>query len=174
VTIGFSACSRSGPGFYPVYGKVTFLGKPAAGASVHFHREGETADEAVNFPMGVVDEEGSYTLEVPGVGYGARPGKYKVLVRWSTGKDGISSSSSAAGSKNKKSSPRTETVAELRRDPNAEGDRLKLRYFRLDKPLLFAEVKAETNNIPPFDLEDGPPPAEEKTIRRPPREKERG
>jgi hypothetical protein len=33
-------------------------------------------------------------------------------------------------------------------------DRLKGRYADLSKPLLTAEVKPETNNLPPFELTD--------------------
>jgi hypothetical protein len=159
-----ASCSRSGPGFYPVYGKVTYKGQPATGASVHFHREGATGEEEVNFPIGVVDEAGNYTLAVEGVGSGALPGKYKVLVRWSSVKEPTAPAAPVGGKKSKQRPG--ESIAEQRRDPKSESDRLNFRYFHLDKPLLFAEVKPETNNIPAFDLEDGPARAEEKKPRR--------
>jgi hypothetical protein len=158
-----ASCSRSGPGCYPVYGKVTYKGQPATGAAVHFHREGETAEEATNFPMGLVDEEGNYALAVAGVGSGAPAGKYKVLVRWSTER-GEEAPVSTTRKKSKKQPQ--ESTGERRRDPKSDTDRFNFRYFQMAKPLLFAEVKPETNNLPAFDLEDGPAPAEEKKPRR--------
>jgi hypothetical protein len=170
LTLVSTSCSQSGPGFYPVHGKVTYKGQPAKGAAVHFHREGETAEEATNFPIGMVDEEGNFSLEVHGVGTGALPGKYKVLVRWNPQKDPDAPTptpaTGAAGKKTAKRQQPTESVAEQRRDPKSDKDRFNFRYFQLAKPLLFAEVKPETNNLTPFDLEDGPPAAEEKKPRR--------
>ncbi len=173
LTLVSTSCSQSGPGFYPVHGKVTYKGQPATGAAVHFHREGETAEETTNFPIGVADEEGNFSLEVHGVGTGALPGKYKVLIRWNPQKDPDApaptpapATNTAANKKARKQRP-SEPVSEQRRDPKADKDRFNFRYFQLEKPLLFAEVKPETNNLPPFDLEDGPPAAaEEKKPRR--------
>lgn len=153
-----TSCSRSGPGFYPVHGKVIYQGQPAKGAAVHFHREGETAEEAANFPIGLVDEEGNFFLEVHGVGQGALPGKYKVLIRWNPRKDPDAPAPAPAPapspSANKKAKKPAESIAEQRRDPRSATDRLNFRYFHLDKPLLFAEVKPETNNLEPFELKD--------------------
>jgi hypothetical protein len=162
-----TSCARSGPGYYPVHGKVIYKGKPAAGASVHFHREGATQEEDASYPMGVVDEDGNFTLAAEGAGSGALPGKYKVLVRWSPEKaqSAPAATPAPAGTKKSRRGP-VESVAEQRRDPKSDSDRLNFRYFHLDKPLLFAEIKPETNNLPPFDLEDGPTPAEEKKPRR--------
>ena len=153
------SCSGTGPGMYPVYGKVTYQGKPAKGASVHFHREGETAEEAANFPIGNVDEEGNFTLETAGVGNGAKPGKYKVLVLWiqDENPDGGTSAPSQLRLARRRPGERRflkESVAEQRRSSTSGKDRLNHRYFHLDKPLLFAEVKSETNNLEPFELKD--------------------
>ncbi len=133
-------------GRYPVTGSVTYQGKPATGASVHFRREGETAEEALAFPTGVVDAEGKFSLEVPGVGPGALPGKYKVLVLWPLEKD-LNAPPTAA----KKPG---QSAAGSRRDPKSDADRLKFRYFKLDTPLLTAEVKPETNTLGAFELKD--------------------
>lgn len=156
LTILCTSCSRTGPGYYPVYGKVTYQGKPAKGAAVHFHREGETGEESTNFPMGVVDEEGNFFLEVHGVGHGALPGKYKVLIRWNPEKDEANAPPAPSASKTSKRKVKApvESIAERRRDPKSDTDLFKFRYFKLDKPLLFAEVKPETNNLEPFDLKD--------------------
>ena len=77
-----ASCSGTAPGRYPVRGKVTYNGQPATGASVQFRREGETAEETANFPIGVVDSDGNFELKAEGLGYGALPGKYKVLILW--------------------------------------------------------------------------------------------
>lgn len=147
-----SGCGSNG--LSPVSGSVTYQGQPARGATVHFRREGETAEEAANYPIGVVDEEGKFDLQVAGVGWGARPGKYKVLVRWppESKEDAIA----PATSKNKKARKgvTAPSAAELRRDPRSSTDRLKFRYFNPDKPLLSAEIKPGSNTLDPFELKD--------------------
>ena len=147
-------CSSNG--LASVSGSVTYQGKPAKGASVHFHREGETAEEAVNFPIGIVDEDGNYNLETAGVGYGAIPGKYIVLIRWALDKD-ENSASEATPTSNKKKKTRNvvrRSAADLRRDPATDSDRLKFRYFNRTKPLLRAEIKPGSNKLEPFELKD--------------------
>ena len=85
---------------------------------------------------------------------GPLPGKYKVLIRWNPQKDPDAPAPAPSPAANKKVKKPTETVAEQRRDPKSATDRLNFRYFHLDKPLLFAEVKPETNNLDPFELKD--------------------
>jgi hypothetical protein len=148
VTLAISPLGCSPKDFYPVRGKVMYQGKPAAGASVHFRREGETPEQAVNFPIGIVDQDGNFTLEVAGVGSGAPTGKYKVLVRWESSKD-LSTPAPPKNSRNPRGS-----VSDVRRDPRSDSDRLKFRYFNLEKPLLFAEVKTGDNQLDPFELKD--------------------
>jgi hypothetical protein len=148
-----ASCSGTAPGRYPVRGKVTYKGQPATGASVHFRREGETPDEAANFPIGAVDSEGNFELKAEGLGYGALPGKYKVLILWSEEPNREASDGSASG-KSKKARGPVVPVGELRRDPKSVTDRLKFRYFNLQNPLLAAEVRPGTNQLDPFDLKD--------------------
>lgn len=130
-------------GLAPVTGSATYQGKPATGAAVHFHREGATPEEETNFPMGLVDSEGKFRLETAGVGSGAVPGKYKVLVRWVPEKD-----ANAPPAKGAKHDP------DDKKDPKFDSDRLKFRYFRLNQPLLSAEIKPGSNDLNPFELKD--------------------
>jgi hypothetical protein len=130
-----------------------YQGKPAKGATVHFRREGETPEQAANYPIGVVDEEGKFDLEVAGVGWGAAPGRYKVLVRWPPESKEVGAAPVAAKGKGKQTVS-SSSAAELRRDPKSSSDRLKFRYFNPDKPLLFAEIKPGTNKLDPFELKD--------------------
>jgi hypothetical protein len=146
-----TGCGSSG--LAAVSGSVTYRGKPAKGATVHFRREGETPQEAANYPIGVVDEEGKFDLEVAGVGWGAVPGKYKVLVRWPPESKEVTAAPVAT--KNKRTTKvLSPSAAELRRDPKSSSDRLNFRYFNPEKPLLFAEIKPGTNKLDPFELKD--------------------
>jgi hypothetical protein len=131
-TVGVLTCAGCGndTGLYPVSGKVLYKGQPAAGATVYFRHKGATESLHEQTPQGVVAEDGTFTLAGP-AGHGALPGEYVVLVEW---KDG-------AG-KRKGRSPAL----------NAP-DRLKHRYLDPAKPLLQAEVKATTNQLPPFELQ---------------------
>jgi hypothetical protein len=133
-----------------VHGKVTYTGQPATGASVHFRREGESPEEAANFPIGVVDQDGNFELKAEGLGYGALPGKYRVLLFWISEQD----TNPAATKTTKKGKQPPVSASELRRDPKSVTDRFKFRYFNLEKPLLHADVKPETDNLEPFDLKD--------------------
>jgi hypothetical protein len=126
------ACTSCGNGLYPVAGKVTYKGKPAAGATVFLRRQG---GDPVNehLIMGIVQGDGSFTLACGSVGPGAPPGEYDVLVEWKQG------SNQAKGR------------------PQKGPDRLKGLYADPKHPRLHAVVKAETNQLPPIELTDQEP-----------------
>jgi hypothetical protein len=127
-----AGCAKS-PGIYPVAGSVTYKGQPAEGAFVVFQRQG--ADPATEQTiMGVVQPNGTFTLDYGSLGKGAPPGEYIVLVRW----------------KYDSSLPSARSVREVAARP----DRLKGRYDDSKHPLLHAVVRAETNVLPMFELED--------------------
>jgi hypothetical protein len=128
--VALTCCScGDANGLYPVSGKVLYKGAPASGATVYFHREGAADRFQEQTPQGVVAEDGSFTLAGP-TGAGARPGEYAVLVEWKEG----------AGRKKG-------------RGPGLSApDRLRHRYLNPNKPLLLAEVKPTTNQLPPFEL----------------------
>lgn len=121
------ACNNSGQ--YPVSGKVTYHGEPAAGATVTFVRQGSTDRFAETTSQGVVQDDGTFTLSGP-AGNGAPPGEYAVLVEWKEG----------AGAKRG------------RAPALSAPDRLKKKYLDPNKPLLTATVEPKSNALPPFDL----------------------
>jgi hypothetical protein len=122
------ACTSCGNGLYPVSGRVVYKGQPAAGAAVFFQRQG---GDPVNEPMimGLVQDDGSFTLVCGSQGKGAPPGEYDVLIEWKR------------------------AVHKAGREQKPP-DRLKGRYADPKSPLLQATIKAETNNLPPFELTD--------------------
>jgi hypothetical protein len=66
---------------YPVSGKVTYMGSPAAGAAVVFYRRGGDAINE-NLTMGIVQEDGTFQLVCGSLGNGAPPGEYDVVIEW--------------------------------------------------------------------------------------------
>ena len=141
--IGAGGCG--GPtGLVPVSGKVLYRGEPAAGAVVYFHRQAEPGSASGTIPYGVVEEDGTFSLSTDGLGRGARPGSYSVLVEWRDEKgDGVVPVKARGNVKLVKRS-------RVRSGP----DRLKGRYLDIGKPLLHTEVVAGTNTLPPFELTD--------------------
>ena len=123
------ACSSCGNGIYPVSGKVTYNGAPAKGAIVSLQRRGANL---MNEPaiMGVVREDGAFSLVCGDKSAGAPPGDYDVLIEWRP--------------------PSTLPKGLAKPTP----DRLGGRYADPKNPRLHAEIKAGTNNLPPFELKD--------------------
>jgi hypothetical protein len=68
---------------FPVKGKVTFDGQPAAGAFVVFHpRTAAKPGEEVLKPRATVQPDGAFTLSTASDGDGAPAGEYDVTVQW--------------------------------------------------------------------------------------------
>jgi hypothetical protein len=122
-------CVSCSNGLYPVSGKVTYKGQPAAGAAVFFQRQGGDSlnDQLI---MGIVQDDGTFTLVCGSQGKGAPPGEYDVLIEW---KD----------SRKRGRGPRQQM-----------HDKLKGRYADRSRPRLHATIKAEANRLPPFELRD--------------------
>src|SRR5262249_20333628 len=78
------ACVSCGNGLDPVSGEVTCKGEPANGAAVFFKRQGA---DPVNehMIMGLVQEDGTFTLVCDNLGKGAPTGEYDVLIDWKQG-----------------------------------------------------------------------------------------
>ena len=78
-------CSACGPGgrkpVYPVQGEVRVDGLAPAHAQIAFHPVGDAGPDAVH-PVGVVDDQGRFTLTTYKAGDGAPPGEYRVTVAW--------------------------------------------------------------------------------------------
>lgn len=141
--IGAGGCG-SPAGLVPVSGKVLYRGEPAAGAVVYFHRQAEPGSASSPIPYGIVEDDGSFSLATDGLGTGARPGKYSVLVEWRDEKgDGVTPVKGRGKARLVKRS-------RVRSGP----DRLKGRYLDISKPLIRTEVVAQSNALPPFELTD--------------------
>jgi hypothetical protein len=122
-------CTSCGNGLYPVSGKVTYKGESTAGATVFLQRRGgDPLNE--HMIMGIVQEDGSFTLVCGSLGKGAPAGEYDVLIEWKR------------GSHQGKGRPRK------------LPDRLQGRYADPKRPLLHATIRAERNILPPFELTD--------------------
>jgi hypothetical protein len=150
------SCTGTAEGLSSVSGKVLCNGQPAAGAVLLFHREtggdAQAATTANIIPSAVAGDDGRFTVESQPLGYGAAPGKYKVLVQWPKDSD---PSQPPAGSKTTTASVRGKNVSVSKRDKLAPVtvDRLKGRYMDASKPQLHAEVKAGPNDLGTFELE---------------------
>jgi hypothetical protein len=139
-----AGCGESN-GLYPVHGTVNYKGEPAAGASLYFHRKGAEGPGG-EVPRAEVQSDGSFRLASGDLGGGALPGQYVVLVEWRQGP---------------LRTHRLDTARTVGKAAAREGkplllsdDRLKGRYFNIAQPRLTAEVKTESNNLPPFELTD--------------------
>ena len=144
LTIALGGCG-SNDGLYPVYGKVTYKGEPAVGATVSFFCQKPDPAHG-EIPRAQVQDDGTFRLESGDRGPGAFPGPYAVLVEWRQGP---------------LRTHRLDTARSLGKAAARGGkpllladDRLKGRYVDSAHPRLNAEVKAETNNLPPFELVD--------------------
>jgi hypothetical protein len=131
-------------GFFPVSGKVLYQGQPASGAAVYFHRAGTAAAAESAIPWALVEDDGSFSLACDGVGRGARPGSYNVLIEWRE--------ASGDGVVPVKGNSRIKLVKRSR--VRTGPDRLRGRYFDISKPLLHAEIEAQSNMLPPFEITD--------------------
>jgi|SRR5580700_11370748 hypothetical protein len=127
--LGLACASCDSKGLYPVSGKVTYQGAAAAGASVHLRRAGaEPLKE--HLLMGIVGEDGAFTIYCGDLGKGAPPGQYDVLIVWRQN-----------GDHGKGGSPRG-------------TDKLQGRYADPAQPRWRVAIKAENNELPPFELKD--------------------
>jgi hypothetical protein len=135
------------PGNYPVSGKVLYRGEPAAGAVVYFHREDAAGGGHRPIPSGIVEDDGSFYLTSDGVGDGCPAGKYSVLVEWKGKPDPQAKPPEPGRGKVK-------LVRVNRRSTRNGVDRLRGRYFDIARPLLHADVKEGSNQLPTFELTD--------------------
>ncbi len=128
ISLACTSCGNS-DNLYPVSGTVTYKGKPAAGATVFFHRPSGTSmnDHAI---MGNVQDDGSFTLVCGSSIKGVPPGEYDVLIEW---KQNLNQAKGLA---------------------QRGHDRLQGRYADPQRPRLHAVVRAETNNLDAFELTD--------------------
>jgi hypothetical protein len=119
-----SSCGGGGPRIYSVHGQVFYEGKPADGAIVFFHPQGDHRS-AADLPSGKVGSDGSFELLTYNRGKGAAAGRYSVTISW------------------------TDPAARTEDD---EKQLLPARYLDPTTSQLAAEVKEEDNKLPPFQL----------------------
>jgi hypothetical protein len=127
LALACASCSNRN-NLYPVSGKVTYKGSPASGATVFFfHRQGGDSmnDHMI---MGIVQEDGSFELVCGSLGKGAPPGEYDVLIEWKR------------------------VTGQSKGRPQHGPDKLKGRYADPKRPRFHAVIKAERNELAPFDL----------------------
>jgi hypothetical protein len=85
-------------------------------------------------PFGIADQEGRFSLTTFVQEDGAPPGEYKVLVQWPA------------------ANPQSDEERAGRR--GALGpDRLRGKYFNLEKTTLTAKIEEQANELPPFELQ---------------------
>lgn len=142
-TLPLAGCGKPA-GVFPVTGRVLYKGEPASGAVVYFQQQGTPGVPQELVPFGIVQNDGAFSLTCDGLGEGALPGSYKVLIEWRDGKQGGVVPVKGKGQSNLVKRTRI----------HAGPDRLKGRYFDANKPLLQAEVKPGPNKLEPFDLKD--------------------
>jgi hypothetical protein len=130
-----AGCGRSENEFpvVPVSGQMFYQSKPAEGALVILHPQGELASGtwAGGYPRGTVSGDGSFQISTYGENDGAPEGSYRVLVTWT------------------KPASDAETG-----DPEAEtSDLLRGRYGDPAVSPLEATVTAPSAQLPRFDLQ---------------------
>src|ERR1700686_1623157 len=128
LALSCASCGNKG-NLYPVSGKVTYKGAPAAGATVFFYRQGvDPMNE--HMVMGIVQADGAFELVCGSLGKGAPPGEYDVVIEWK------------------------QVSGQSKGRPQHGPDKLKGRYADPKRPRLHAVVKAEANQLAPFELTD--------------------
>jgi hypothetical protein len=130
IALACASCGSSN-NLHPVSGKVLYKGAPAVNATIFLRRQGVDPlnQQAI---MGIVQEDGGFTLVCESFGKGAPPGEYDVLIEW-------------------KHDPKvTRTGSNARPTP----DRLKGRYANPIRPRFHVTIKPGPNELAPFELAD--------------------
>jgi hypothetical protein len=118
---------------YPVSGSVQVDGRPAEGAIVVFCPVDAGAELKDLRPSGLADAQGVFQLMTIQPSDGAPAGKYKIIVKWPA-------------------PPRPGAEDRDGRGPKPGPDRLKGKYYDLDRSPLTATVEKKSNQLAPFEL----------------------
>jgi hypothetical protein len=133
VLVFVSGCGKGRIPTYPVTGAIVVDGKPAAGAIIVFVPNSTAEEEGQRErPFAIADAEGQFNLTTFEPGDGAPAGDYKALVQWPA--------------------PLAPEAARGGGRAAVGPDRLKGKYFDLEKSALTATVAEESNELPPFEL----------------------
>jgi hypothetical protein len=130
MALACASCGNSN-NLHPVSGKVLYKGVPAVNATVFLRRQGVDPLNQLSI-MGIVQENGGFTLVCESLGKGAPPGEYDVLIEW-------------------KHDPK---LIRTGSNTKAPPDRLKGRYADPKRPRFRVTIKAEPSELAPFELTD--------------------
>jgi len=132
VTAAMTGCGEGRVPTYPVAGTVLVDQRPAGGAIVIFVPSATSEGAERQRPFAMADAQGKYNLMTFEPGDGAPAGEYKVLIQWPAP---VSPEAARGGGR------------------TAVGpDRLRGKYFNLEKTDLMATVEEQSNELPPFEL----------------------
>ena len=136
--IGITGCGNKGRlPTYKVNGSVTADNAPAERAIVIFCPVDPGPELGALRPYGITDSEGKFKLFTFNPGDGAPAGDYKVLIKW----------------------PSQGRATDLRDAPPPGAvvyngpDRLKGKYYNIEKTPLSVTIEKKTNDLPPFNLQ---------------------
>jgi hypothetical protein len=130
IALACASCGNSN-NLHPVSGRVLYKGAPAVNATIYLRRQGVDPINQLAI-MGIVQEDGRFTLVCESFGKGAPPGEYAVLIEW-------------------KHDPK---VIRTGSNTRPKPDRLKGRYADPKRPRFHVTIKAEPNELAPFELTD--------------------
>ena len=126
-----AGCGNGKLATYAVRGQVLVNDKPADGANVIFCPVNPSVELKNLRPSGKTDATGAFTLMTFEQGDGAPAGDYKVLVKWLSPAK-VDSREDFGGPK--------------------RPDRLRGKYYNLNKTPLTATIEKRSNELPPFSL----------------------
>ncbi len=124
-----ASCGSNKQGLYPVLGRVSWQGTPAAGATVFFHRQGTNSIKD-HVTMGIVRDDGTFQLVCGSLGTGAIPGEYDVTIEWK------------------------QVLDRNKGGPRRSSDRLNGRYADPSHSKFHVTVHPRRNELAPFVLTD--------------------
>jgi hypothetical protein len=125
----FAGCGEGKIPLYPVTGKILVDGQPANGAMVIFCPIEGSEQLMRERPIGFAGADGSFQLTTFLKDDGAPAGQYKIIARWAPGSAGDDPSMPLGG-----------------------ADKLRGKYFNLDRTTLTATIEEGSNELPPFEL----------------------
>jgi hypothetical protein len=128
----FSGCG-SGSGLQPLSGKVVVGDKPAVGAMIMFHLDGNGDMNAIP-ATAIAREDGTFTIAT-GTESGVKPGKYIATVVWPDPNVKLTDAQRMMGI-----------------NPSDAPDLLKGRFATREKSTLKVEVRPGQDKLDPFDL----------------------
>lgn len=82
LVLGTAGCEEKRIEVFPVSGRVTYQGKPPAGAVVVLHPVATSPELEGVAPSGTVGGDGAFTITVYDPGDGAPPGDYVATIQW--------------------------------------------------------------------------------------------